>query len=178
MPFKGERELNVFDNNTALKTLVDTFSGIKQFDNLVEMTSYFEQQSDNLVTKELRKDKKQEAIIKQLEFDLGKVQSEISDVRHDISTKEKAVSDYETRLKILEENQDACENLQDINARIEQKKNEQRRLLGYINLDYNAMLLDDMWILRAYPSVLSEYQKKYRLLVERNVNCRRQKMNV
>ncbi len=58
--------------------------------------------------------------------------------------KEKAVSDYETRLKILEENQDACENLQDINARIEQKKNEQRRLLGYINLDYNAMLLDDM----------------------------------
>jgi UMF1 family MFS transporter len=56
--FKGERELNVFDNNTALKTLVDTFSGIKQFDNLVEMTSCFEQQSDNLVTKELRKDKK------------------------------------------------------------------------------------------------------------------------
>lgn len=40
--FKGERELNVFDNNTALKTLVDTFSGIKQFDNLVELTSYFE----------------------------------------------------------------------------------------------------------------------------------------
>lgn len=53
--FKGERELNVFDNNTALKTLVDTFSGIKQFDNLVELTSYFEQQSDNLVTKELKK---------------------------------------------------------------------------------------------------------------------------
>ena len=100
------------------------------------MTSYFEQQSDNLVTKELRKDKKQEAIIKQLEFDLGKVQSEISDVRHDISTKEKAVSDYETRLKILEENQDACENLQDINARIEQKKMS--------NVDYWAILI---WII-------------------------------
>ena len=58
------------------------------------MTSYFEQQSDNLVTKELRKDKKQEAIIKQLEFDLGKVQSEISDVRHDISTKKRKL--YQT----------------------------------------------------------------------------------
>lgn len=32
--------------------------------------------------------------------------------------------------------------------------------MGYINLDYNAMLLDDMWILRAFPSILSEYQKK------------------
>ena len=61
---------------------------------------------------------------------------------------------------ILNKNQDACENLQDINARIEQKKIEQRRLMGYINLDYNAMLLDDMWILRAFPSILSEYQKK------------------
>lgn len=158
--FKGERELNVFDNNTALKTLVDTFSGIKQFDNLVELTSYFEQQSDNLVTKELKKDKKQEEVIKRLEYELSKVQSAISDVRHDISVKEKAVSDYETRLRVLEENQDACENLQDINARIEQKKIEQRRLMGYINLDYNAMLLDDMWILRAFPSILSEYQKK------------------
>lgn len=158
--FKGERELNVFDNNTALKTLVDTFSGIKQFDNLVELTTYFEQQSDNLVTKELKKDKKQEGVIKRLEYELSKVQSDISDVRHDISIKKKAVSDYETRLRVLEENQDACENLQDINARIEQKKIEQRRLMGYINLDYNAMLLDDMWILRAFPSILSEYQKK------------------
>lgn len=155
-----ERELNVFDNNTALKTLVDTFSGIKQFDNLVELTTYFEQQSDNLVTKELKKDKKQEEVIKRLEYELSKVQSDISDVRHDISIKEKAVSDYETRLRVLEENQDACENLQDINARIEQKEIEQRRLMGYINLDYNAMLLDDMWILRAFPSILSEYQKK------------------
>lgn len=158
--FKGERELNVFDNNTALKTLVDTFSGIKQFDNLVELTTYFEQQSDNLVIKELKKDKKQEEVIKRLEYELSKVQSDISDVRHYISIKEKAVSDYETRLRVLEENQDACEKLQDINARIEQKKIEQRRLMGYINLDYNAMLLDDMWILRAFPSILSEYQKK------------------
>lgn len=158
--FKGERELNVFDNNTALKTLVDTFSGIKQFDNLVELTTYFEQQSDNLVTKELKKDKKQEEVIKRLEYELSKVQSDISYVRHDISIKEKAVSDYETRLRVLEENQDACENLQDINARIEQKEIEQRRLMVYINLDYNAMLLDDMWILRAFPSILSEYQKK------------------
>lgn len=70
------------------------------------------------------------------------------------------MSDYETRLRVLEENQDACENLQDINARIEQKRIEQRKLMGHINLDYNAMLLDDMWILRAFPPILSEFQKK------------------
>lgn len=158
--FKGERELNVFDNNTALKTLVDTFSGIRQFDSLVEMTSYFEQQSDNLVTKELKKDKKQSQLVNQLEVELSNVQSEISTVRNEINIKEKAVSDYENRLKLLEENKDACENLQDINRRIEEKKIQQRRLNSYIDIDYNAMLLDEMWILRAFPSILSEYQKK------------------
>lgn len=97
-------------------------------------------------------------------------------MRHDISIKEKAVSDYETRLRVLEENQDACENLQNINARIEQKRIEQRKLMGYINLDYNAMLLDDMWILRAFPPILSEYQKKLQPLVERRENCKRLRM--
>ena len=63
-------------------------------------------------------------------------------------------------MRVLEENQDACENLQDIKSRIELKKTEQRRLRSYVDLDYNAMLLDDMWILRAFPSILSDYQKK------------------
>lgn len=31
--FKGENELNVFENDTALRTLVNTFSGIRDFDN-------------------------------------------------------------------------------------------------------------------------------------------------
>lgn len=124
----------------------------------------------------MKKDKKQEAVIKRLESELSKVQSAISDVRHDISIKEKAVSDYETRLRVLEENQDACENLQNINARIEQKRIEQRKLMGYINLDYNAMLLDDMWILRAFSPILSEYKKKLQPLVERRENCKRLRM--
>ena len=66
--FKGERELNVFDNNTALKTLVDTFSGIKQFDQYVEKTEWFEQESDKLVTRELKKDKKQEDTVKKFQI--------------------------------------------------------------------------------------------------------------
>ena len=158
--FKGESELNVFDNNTALKTLVDTFSGIKQFDKLVEMTEFFEQQSDNLVTKELRKDKKQEDAIKRIEYELNRVQGDISDTRREMSQKEKAVSDFENRIRVLEENQDACENLQNIKSRIEKKKDEQRRLKVHVDLNYNAMLLDEMWILRAFPSILKEYKEK------------------
>ena len=162
--FKGERELNVFDNNTALKTLVDTFSGIKQFDQYVENTEWFEQESDKLVTRELKKDKKQEDTVKRLEADMSRVMRDISDTTRDIKTKEKAVSDFESRIRVLEENQDACENLQTIKSRIESKRTELNRMKLYVDLDYNALLLDDMWILRSFPSILQEYQSKVSML--------------
>lgn len=162
--FKGERELNVFDNNTALKTLVDTFSGIKQFDQYVENTVWFEQESDKLVTRELKKDKKQEDTVKMLESEMSRVVREISDTTRDIRAKEKAVSDFESRIRVLEENQDACENLQTIKSRIDSKKAELSRMKLYVNLDYNALLLDKMWILRSFPNILQEYQRKVSLL--------------
>ena len=57
--FKGEDKLNVFGkDDTALKILVDTFSGIKDFDNLVELTSSFEQSSARAANRELQNDKK------------------------------------------------------------------------------------------------------------------------
>lgn len=162
--FKGERELNVFDNNTALKTLVDTFSGIKQFDQYVEKTEWFEQESDKLVTRELKKDKKQEDTVKKLDAEMSCVLRDISDTVRDIKIKEKAVSDFESRIRILEENQDACENLQAIKSRIDSKRAELSRMNVHVNLDYNALLLDEMWILRPFLGILQEYQRKVSLL--------------
>ena len=34
--FKGENELNVFENDTALKALVAKFSDVKEFDKYVD----------------------------------------------------------------------------------------------------------------------------------------------
>ena len=43
--FKGESELNVFDNTTSLKELVDKFSDIRKFDDLVDASGLFEEKS-------------------------------------------------------------------------------------------------------------------------------------
>lgn len=158
--FKGERTLNIFEDDTALKTLVETFSNIKQFDGYVDLTENFEQLSDDLVRKELRKDKKQEANIRRIECDLSNVQREITALRQEIAAKEKTVSDYETRMRVLEENQDACENLQVIKDRIDQKRRDKIRLNSYINLNYNTMLLDEQWILRNFSPILKLYKSK------------------
>ena len=56
--FKGESELNVFNDKTALKQLVDKFSDIRKFDELVEYTKSFEEKSNAAYLKEMRSDDK------------------------------------------------------------------------------------------------------------------------
>ena len=86
--------------------------------------------------------------------------NDIQNVKDDIRTQEQAISDFTSSLEKLEENQDACEAYQEIKKRIEAKQNEVATYKARTSIDYNAQLLDDYWILRAFPSVLKEFQKK------------------
>lgn len=55
--FKGESTLNVFQDKTALKQLVDKFSDVKKFDDLVNLSAIFEEKSNSAYLKECRSDK-------------------------------------------------------------------------------------------------------------------------
>jgi DNA sulfur modification protein DndD len=158
--FKGESTLNVFDNPTALKKLVDTFSGVKQFDDLVKLTTDFELKSLNAVTKEMSNDKKCKIKANELNLRLTEVNNEIQNLKKDIKTQGEAINSYAAKLEILERNQEASEQYQDIKNRIKSLSDKRTKMRSYTLVDYNAMLLDDNWILRSFPKILDEYQRK------------------
>lgn len=158
--FKGESELNVFNNDTALKTLVDTFSGIKQFEDLVALTEGFEQKSLNAVNKEMQNDQRVSRKAKELDAKLTVLLRDISDCKKDISTQEIAINDYSVKLENLERYQDTSELYQTIKGRIETLNQKQVRIKGMISCDYNTNLLDISWILLSFPRILNEFQKK------------------
>ena len=54
--FKGESDLNVFNDPTALKQLVAKFSDLREFDKYVEYTSEFERKSNAAFIKESKSD--------------------------------------------------------------------------------------------------------------------------
>lgn len=162
--FKGESELNVFNNDTALKTLVDTFSGIKQFEGLVELTESFEQKSLNVVNKEFQNDNRISKKAKELDSRLIQLSREILDCKKDITNQEIAILDYSTKLENLERYQDTSETYHTIKERIKVLSEKQARFRAMSSWDYNASLLDDYWIMRPFPSILKEYQKKSSLL--------------
>lgn len=158
--FKGESELNVFNNDTALKTLVDTFSGIKQFEDLVALTEGFEQKSLNAVNKEMQNDQKVSRKAKDLDSRLTLLNRDINDCKKEILTQETAINDYSNKLESLERYQDTSELYQTIKERIKALTEKQSKLRGLVTCDYNTNLLDEFWILRSFPKILNEYQKK------------------
>ena len=159
--FKGESELNVFDNATALKDLVDKFSDIRKFDDLVEYTSSFEEKANSAYLKEMKSDRKVAGEAKALELQINRLAEEISTKKKDIRDKTTSLEVFSKRLGELEENQETSERYKDIQSRLKSKEEKRRKLKAQISyIDYNHALLDKMWVLCAFPDVLLEFKQK------------------
>lgn len=159
--FKGEEQLNVFDNDdNALKILVETFSGFKQFDKLVEMTTNFDQKSANAANRELQNDKKVSNQAKELNAQLSDVTNDINSIKTELNEKRISISEFTTKLETLEKNQETSERYQEIKERIKGLKDKKAKLIVQSSCDYSTNLLDEQWILRSFPSIIKEFSSK------------------
>ena len=159
--FKGESRLDVFDDKTALKTLVDKFSDIKAFDELVENASKFEKKSEAAYLKEMKSDDKVSKEAKSLELKIQHVSDDILQKKKEIKEKQVSIETYTSRLKELEQNQETSERYKEIEDRRKTQQERKTKLLSKIGMvDYNHALLDKLWILAPYPKILQEFKQK------------------
>lgn len=159
--FKGESELNVFENKSAVKDLVDKFSDIRKFDELVEITDNFEDKANKAYLQEMRSDKKVAQRARELESSISRLGSEISVTRHDIKEKKDSIETYTKRLTELEDNQEASERYRDIKNRLRTQEDRRNKLMAQIGaVNYNHALLDKMWILAPFSPILKAFQEK------------------
>ena len=143
--FKGESELNVFENESALKDLVDKFTDIRKFDDLVEYTSSFEEKANAAYLKEMKSDKKVASEAKSLELQINRLSEEISTKKKDIKDKATSLEVFSKRLGELEDNQETSERYREIQSRLKNKEEQRRKLKAQIgHIDYNHALLDRM----------------------------------
>lgn len=159
--FKGESRLDVFDDKNALKTLVDKFSDIRAFDELVENTSEFERKSEAAYLKEMKSDEKVSKEAKSLELKIKHVSEDIQQKKNEIKEKLSSLDVYSSRLKELERNQETSERYKDIENRRKTQQEKKNRIMGAISqVDYNHALLDKYWILAPFPKILQEFKQK------------------
>lgn len=159
--FKGESELNVFDSPAALKELVDKFSDIRKFDQLVQITQKFENRAEKAYMHEIRSDKKVAARAHDLEMRINRISDEISVTKREIIEKRNSADAFGKRLTELEDNQEISQNFRDIQERLKTQEEKRNRLLGIITaVNYSHSLLDKYWILAPFLPILKEFQYK------------------
>ena len=159
--FKGESTLNVFQDKTALKELVNKYSDVRKFDDLVNLSAIFEEKSNSAYLKECRSDKKISGEAKALETQLQRLATEIYNKKADIRDKQTSISVFSTKIDELAHNQETTEKYNEVNERIKNLNDRIVKLRGnIIGVDKNTALLDKQWILCAFPSILDEFKKK------------------
>ncbi len=159
--FKGESTLNVFQNAAALKELVDKFSDVREFDKLVSLSEDMEDKSNKAYQKECRSDKKIAAQADVLENKLKRVSEEIFNKKNEIKDKKLSVSVFSSKLEELEQNQETTERFNEVSERLKTLKEKSLKLRANISLvNKNTALFDQLWILCAFPPILTEFKKK------------------
>lgn len=159
--FKGESDLNVFNDPTALKQLVAKFSDLKEFDKYVEYTTEFERKSNSAFVKESKSDEKISKQVESLDRDLIEVNRFLNHAERELKETEASANLFRGKIEDLERHKDTSEKYSEVKRRIDAKKAEAAKYRGSIAANnFNVNLLDKLWVLCAFPSVLKEFQAK------------------
>lgn len=159
--FKGESDLNVFNDATALQQLVAKYSDLKTFDKYVEYVTEFERKSNSAYIKESKSDEKISREAERLDYQLTQVRGDIRVKSKDINELQTAASFYNGKIDDLEKTKETSEKYREVKERLDAKNQEAARIKGQIAAqNFNVNLLDRMWVLCAFPAVLKEFQDK------------------
>ncbi len=159
--FKGESDLNVFNDTTALQQLVAKFSDLREFDKYVAYTEEFENKSKKAYIKESKLDEKISKDVNRLDSQIQEVNRDISNALRELKESEDAANLFKEHIEDLERHKDTSEKYSEIKKRIEAKRNEAIEFKASIaSVNYNLSLLDRLWILCAYKSILKELKTK------------------
>jgi DNA sulfur modification protein DndD len=165
--FKGEENLNVFNNPEALSYLIDTFSNISQFDpyyvgdeDKPGFTEFAEIQSRKALEKALRSDKQNSQQESELSTKLINLRRRQSEIKQRLKTNRDNALLYTNRLTEIENSKEASELLKGINERLNSLNDKKNKIEIRIDEEYSIKLLDDMWILSGFSNVFEEFQNK------------------
>ena len=158
--FKGESDLDVFQNSNALKMLVETFSDVKDFEAYFAFMEYATKKADQARDNAQKLDKKNTDKIKQLKSIIERETGTLADIEREIKNKENEAVNFDGLLKSIEQSKEASKLLINVNRRIETLSQKRSQTQAKIEENYTISLLDNMWILMGFGDIAEEYSSK------------------
>lgn len=158
--FKGEEELNIFENNNALINLINLFSEAKHYEKYAEKGNYLLSNATKAVEDSSKSDIKNRKAYERLEADIkfknqqlishGKISfknsEEIQRIKENIKEVEKYVTNYDS-LKIY-------------NGKIKSIEEKIQHLNISIDENYTTALFDEKWLLVNFEKIQKQFADK------------------
>ena len=167
--FKGEAELNIFNNDYALLNLINLFSDAKHYDKYTEKGAYLTKNAEKAVEDSSKMDKKNELLYKNLEGEIILLEGNKSKCNDVLAEIEAEIKDIEINLQDAENHVNNADALDVLNKRIKELENKISYLNGRIDENYTTHLFDENWILvnfedlhKLYTEKISFFSKKRR----------------
>ena len=158
--FKGESDLDVFQNSNALKMLVETFSDVKDFEAYFSFMEYATKKAEQARDNAQKLDSKNTQKIKSLKMTIDHESNMLSDIEREIKNKENEAVNFDSLLKSIEQSKEASKLLIAVNRRIETLSQKRAQTQARIDENYTINLLDNMWILMGFGEIAEEYSAK------------------
>ena len=156
--FKGEQNLNIFNNDEAMSYLVETFSQIRDFDPYLSFMENAKAWAEKATDNAIRADRKNSSEAQRLRNLITGEERQIGELETELQNKKNEALNFQTLLEELEKNKEASSLLVDTNSRLESLISQKMQAQKELNENYTFRLLDDMWILMGFESIAEEYR--------------------
>ncbi len=158
--FKGEAELNIFENDSALVNLINLFSEAKHYDKYSEKGAFLREKAEKAVEDSSKLDKKNEALYKKLESEIFHLQKEKAKYIVHLNSTEDEIKKIEENLQLAESHVNNADALETLNKRIKEIEGRISNLSGKIDENYTTALFDENWILVNFEKFQEEFAEK------------------
>ena len=145
--FKGETELNIFDNHEALTDLINLFSDARHYEKYSSNIEYLKKQAENAVESSTKLSKKNQNSYNLLEDEILIFQKEKGEIITDLEGVEIEKANLEKNIKETEKYIQNAEEFEIINKRIDNIKSKISSHDRLIDFNFTTALFDENWIL-------------------------------
>ena len=158
--FKGEAELNIFDNEEALVNLINLFSDAKHFDKYSEKGQFLKEAAEKAVEQSTRKDKKNQQAYNQLDFDIKTLQTEKQKYLIHLNSTEDEIKKIQGNIEQAESHVSNADALETINKRIKKFEEDISNYTSKIDENYTTSLFDEKWVLVKFEDIFKNFAEK------------------
>lgn len=157
--FKGEENLNIFNNDDAMSYLIETFSKIRDFDPYITFMENAKSWSEKATDNAIKANKKNSREAQNLRDSITSEEKQIGELEKQLNIKKNEALKFKTLLEDIKKNEESINLMSDINTRLENLKTQREQKQRELNENYTFRLLDEMWILMGYETIAEEFRE-------------------